>query len=294
MGICYTRTGHPFFNDAKMEDALIERMRHNLTKAKLWDTLQSDWVCLDCEILPWSAKAQALIKEQYAPVGAAAKVATEAAAQALERANLHELATLYRLKEQAANLYVQSYRNYCWQVATLEDYKIAPFHILASEESVHMKKSHLWHMDLIQMLCESDPKLLRMTGYQVIDVNDERDCQKGIEWWLSLTEQGGEGMVVKPLDFCVAKADKDIVQPGVKTRGPDYLRLIYGPEYLLPENLRRLKERNLGKKRSLALREFALGMEALERFVEHEPLYRVHQCVFGVLALESEPIDPRL
>ena len=61
-----------------------------------------------------------------------------------------------------------------------------------------------------------------------------------------------------------------------------------------PENLERLRSRGLGAKRSLALREFALGMEALERFVRREPLRRVHECVFGVLALESEPVDPRL
>ena len=72
------------------------------------------------------------------------------------------------------------------------------------------------------------------------------------------------------------------------------LRIIYGPEYTLPENLLRLKSRGLGAKRSLALREFALGLEALERFVHQEPLRRVHECVFGVLALESEPVDPRL
>jgi hypothetical protein len=70
--------------------------------------------------------------------------------------------------------------------------------------------------------------------------------------------------------------------------------VFYGPEYLLPENLERLRGRSVSRKRSLALREFALGIEALERFVRREPLRRVHECVFGVLALESEPVDPRL
>jgi protein phosphatase len=62
----------------------------------------------------------------------------------------------------------------------------------------------------------------------------------------------------------------------------------------MPENLERLRSRGLGAKRSLASREFALGVEALERFVRKEPLRRTHECVFGVLALESEPVDPRL
>src|SRR5207302_10697288 len=114
-----------------------------------------------------------------------------------------------------------------------------------------------------------------------------------VRWWEDLTARGGEGMVVKPLDF-VVRGSRGLVQPAVKCRGTEYLRIIYGPEYSVPENLDRLRSRGLGAKRSLALREFALGVEALERFVRREPLRRVHECVFGVLALESEPVDPRL
>lgn len=117
-----------------------------------------------------------------------------------------------------------------------------------------------------------------------MDLTDRADQDKGIKWWEELTASGGEGMVVKPLEF-VAKGRKGLVQPAVKVRGREYLRIIYGPEYTLPENLLRLKSRGLGAKRSLALREFALGLEALERFVHQEPLRRAHECVFGVLAL---------
>ena len=100
-------------------------------------------------------------------------------------------------------------------------------------------------------------------------------------------------MVVKPLEF-VARQNDSLVQPALKCRGPEYLRIIYGPDYDQPCHLERLRRRGLTRKRSLALREFALGIEALERFANREPLRRVHECVFGVLALESEPIDPRL
>jgi protein phosphatase len=113
------------------------------------------------------------------------------------------------------------------------------------------------------------------------------------EWWEELTAKGGEGMVVKPLEFLV-QGKKGYVQPALKVRGREYLRIIYGPEYTLSENLERLRGRNVSSKRMLALREFSLGVEALERFVKREPLRRVHECVFGVLALETEPIDPRL
>ena len=135
--------------------------------------------------------------------------------------------------------------------------------------------------------------MLFATRYMVVDVTDPESEARGIAWWEEMTGKGGEGMVVKPLPF-VTRGRKGLVQPAVKCRGREYLRIIYGPEYTLPENLERLRARGLHAKRSLALREFALGVEALERFVRREPLRRVHECVFGVLALESEPVDPRL
>lgn len=148
-------------------------------------------------------------------------------------------------------------------------------------------------MESLAKVCQADPHFLLATPFKVIDLLDPANESQGIKWWCELTERGGEGMVVKPFDFIV-RGKRGIVQPAVKCRGREYLRIIYGPEYALPEHLNRLRSRGLAAKRSLALREFALGIEALERFVRHEPLRRVHECVFGVLALESEPVDPRL
>jgi protein phosphatase len=125
------------------------------------------------------------------------------------------------------------------------------------------------------------------------DTADPAGCAAATDWWLSLTEAGGEGMVVKPADGLV-RGPRGIVQPGLKVRGREYLRISYGPDYTEPENLARLRRRVVGRKRSLALREYALGLEALDRVARGEPLWRVHECVFGVLALESEPVDPRL
>jgi protein phosphatase len=178
-------------------------------------------------------------------------------------------------------------------VRSLDDLKVAPFHLLATEGAVHVDKTHGWHMEVLSKLCEADPGLLLPTSHTTVETTDPQSMEAGVRWWEEITGRGGEGMVVKPLDF-VASGRRGPVQPGIKCRGREYLRIIYGPEYTEPENLRRLRERGLGTKRSLALREFALGVEALERFVRREPLYKVHECVFGVLALESEPVDPRL
>jgi protein phosphatase len=297
IGLCYTRTGRRFFQDASLEAQLLERARRAIEQAGLWETLKSDWVCLDCELMPWSAKAQELLRQQYAPAGAAARAALPAAVTALSAADQSpEVASLlesYRLRNQAAELYVKAYQQYCWTVNSLADLKLAPFHLLASQGAVHTAKDHIWHMETLATICQADPHLLLATPFRVVDLTDPDDQAKASAWWEDLTGRGGEGMVVKPLEF-VAKGSKGLAQPAVKVRGREYLRIIYGPEYTIPENLRRLKARGLGAKRSLALREFALGVEGLERFVHNEPLRRVHECVFGVLALESEPVDPRL
>jgi protein phosphatase len=144
------------------------------------------------------------------------------------------------------------------------DLKLAPFHLLASECAVHAAKDHLWHMETLARICQADSGLLLATPFQVADLTEWADQDKGIKWWEELTASGGEGMVVKPLEF-VATGRKGLVQPAVKVRGREYLRIIYGPEYTLPENLLRLKSRGLSAKRSLALREFALGFELMHK-----------------------------
>lgn len=295
-GICYTRTGRRFFTAAALEAEFLERVRSAVDRSGLWDDLQTDWLCLDCELMPWSAKAQELVRQQYAAVGSAAQAAFAETVVALQHATArHEAAQVllerYRDRAELTERYVAAYQRYCWPVQSLADFKLAPFHLLATEGVVHVDKDHVWHMSTLARLCV-DPLLLA-TPHQVIDLTDLDSQAQGIQWWADLTGRGGEGMVVKPLPF-VVKGRKGLVQPAVKCRGREYLRIIYGPEYTAPENLNRLRERRVAGKRSLALREFALGLEALERFVRHEPLYRVHECVFGVLALESEPVDPRL
>jgi protein phosphatase len=297
-GVCYTRTGRRFFSDLELERQFLERVRKAVGSASIWEELQTEWVCLDCELMPWSMKAKELLQRQYAPAGAAARHGLAAAIEALSsaaknNAELEPTLARYRTRAEAAELYVDAYRRYCWTVESLDDVKLAPFHLLASEGSVHGTRDHVWHMQTLARICECDPKLLLATPYQGIDLTQPGEQARGISWWEKLTAEGGEGMVVKPLEFS-AHGQKGPTQPAVKVRGQEYLRIIYGPEYTVPENLERLRRRGLGAKRSLASREFALGIEAMERFVHQEPLRRVHECVFGVLALESEPVDPRL
>jgi protein phosphatase len=209
------------------------------------------------------------------------------------RERLNALTARVGRRAAAVDQFVAAYRRYCWPVASLDDFKLAPFHLLATETQVHCNKPHTWHMETLAKVAAHDPLLFVTTRHKPIDLSDADAEQQGIEWWGQLTAAGGEGMVVKPGEF-VVRSKKGLLQPAVKCRGSEYLRIIYGPDYDAPEHLSRLRNRNVAAKRSLAVREFALGIEALERFVRREPLRRVHECVFGVLALESEPVDPRL
>ena len=297
-GICYTRTGRRFFDDRTLEQQLLAEVRAAMGAAGFWEEFATDWACLDCELMPWSAKALELVRTQYAAVGSAAQAALAEAVRSLEQASARQPATAdlldrYRQRQKMAGDYAEAYRQYCWSVQSLADYKLAPFHLLATEGKVHADRDHIWHMETLKRICLAGSGLLLATPYKVIETTNADSQAEGIRWWEELTASGGEGMVVKPLTF-IAKGPRGLVQPAVKCRGQEYLRIIYGPEYTQPEHLAELRHRGLGAKRSLALREFALGIESLERFIRREPLTRVHECAFGVLALESEPVDPRL
>lgn len=311
-GIVYTRTGRRFFDDEKTERELLDRLDGVLAETNFWEDFGTDWVCLDAELMPWSEKAQGLIRSQYAPTGNAGlsglSAAVEALGKACERKNgafevsgttsgqnvdPDMLLKRYKAKLDDMERYVKAYREYCWNVKGTDDYRIAPFHILACEGRVFSEEKHVWHMETIKKYIAGRDPVFIETPYLCVDTEDEESVKNGVGWWLDMTAAGGEGMVVKPETF-TAKQGIRLLQPAVKCRGREYLRIIYGAEYLEPEHLERLKARSLNRKRALALREFSLGVESLTRFVRNEPLYKVHECAFGVLALESEPVDPRL
>ncbi len=281
-GTCYTRTGRRFFEDLALEAQFLERVRAACGESRLWEDLETDWVLLDCELMPWSMKAQEWVLEQYAPVGASARAGLSAAQTLLRQASARGVDTgdtLGLLDERLhlAQLYRNAYARYCWPVTSLGDIRLAPFHLLASEGAVHYGKDHLWHLGMAERLRQADTELFRATGHRVVDLASPEEETDAVRWWEELTAVGGEGMVVKPAGF-VTTGKRGMVQPAMKCRGAEYLRIIYGPEYTLPDNLDRLRGRGLSTKRSLALREFALGLEGLQRFVDREPLYRVHEC----------------
>ncbi|WP_262371415.1 polynucleotide kinase-phosphatase [Streptomyces sp. WAC01526] len=331
-GALYTRTGRPFFDDPEVTERLLRRVRDCAEEAGLWDGLETGWLLLDAELMPWSLKATGLLRKQYAAVGAASGAAFPGVLDALEAAAARGVEVsplLGRQRDRAADAaaFTEAYRRYCWRVGAttdadeapqepgggaglgeLDGIRLAPFQMLAVQGRSLAGLPHTDQLALLDRLIAAEgavaareaggatdrPGLLATTRRILVDTEDETSVAAGIAWWQELTANGGEGMVVKPVQALIRQADGRLVQPGVKCRGREYLRIIYGPEYTSPENLQRLRVRHLGHKRSLALREYALGLEALDRLADGEPLWRVHEAVFAVLALESEPVDPRL
>ena len=296
-GVIHTRTGRAMAPIADTEE-LLSKIRTSLSAAGIWQELRADWLMLDAELLPWSLKADDLIRDQYATTGVAARLALGATRDQLLRAADRGLAVdglLSRTehRRQTTEQFIQAYRRYQWPTTGWQGVQLAVFQLLAAGDQTFEDHDHGWHLALADRLVASDPELFRPTRRLLVDTGSESSINEGIDWWTGVTGTGGEGMVVKP--YANLSRSKDgLVQPGLKVRGREYLRLIYGPDYLEPQELARLKQRRLGHKRSLALREYALGLEALRRLTAGEPLWRVHEAVFAVLALESDPVDPRL
>ncbi|MDW4906610.1 polynucleotide kinase-phosphatase [Streptomyces sp. ADMS] len=299
-GALYTRTGRPFVDDPAVAEEILGRVRVAADAAGLWEELDTDWLLLDAELMPWSLKAAGLLRSQYAAVGAASGAVFPGALAALEGAvargvDVGDLLARQRERASDASAFTAAYRRYCWPTDGLEGVRLAPFQVLATERRSLAGLPHDEQLALLDRLVEHDGSgLLQTTRRLYVDTADPESVRAGVDWWLEMTGRGGEGMVVKPLGGVVRDEKGRLVQPGIKCRGREYLRIIYGPEYTRPENLARLRGRFLNHKRSLAIREYALGLEALDRLAEGEPLWRVHEAVFGVLALESEPVDPRL
>lgn len=261
-GVIYTRTGRRFFEDRAIEIALLDRLDLALHRAGIWDEL-GDWILLDAELMPWSAKAQELLRSQYAPVGAAATVALSAAHTCITAASgrgidVGEELNRIRSRHDDAIRFAQAYGRYCWSVQGIDGLKIAPFHVLASEGNVGLARDHRWHLDIAHRLASADPDLLADTGHRFVNLSDDTSVAEATAWWQQLTAQGGEGMVVKPAGG-LAQGKRGLLQPAIKCRGREYLRIIYGPEYTEPRNLERLRSRGLRIKQSLAIREYALA-----------------------------------
>lgn len=294
LGVIYTRTGKRFF-DAATEQKIVAELNQDLHQIGYFEKYDTDYVVLDSEIMPWNLKAKELISSQYAHVAENAlldrtKLKEKMEAAVGENGALTAWLEEYAQKLENAHTFKDVFQKYTWEIEGVESIQIAPFHVLAHSNQTFFDRPHAWHMEMNRMFAAASGLFVE-TDFKMI--SDEATEEQVIEWWRDMTEDGHEGIVIKP-EFFIARNRGKLLQPAIKVRGRKYLSIIYGMDYLLPENLSRLKNRNTGKKQKLALKEFALGIEGIERYVTGESLERFHECVLGALALESDPVDPRL
>ncbi|MCL1839208.1 MAG: polynucleotide kinase-phosphatase [Propionibacteriaceae bacterium] len=298
-GSIHTRTGRAFF-DLELLTQALQRIEAAVAAAGLWEEFETDWLLLDAELLPWSLKSEDLLRDLYRPIADGARTMYDAALQQVASGmsrglELGELQAHIEQRRANAAAFGEVIDRYAWPTDGLVGVQLAPFQVLASAGVAHYDKPHTWHLGIIDSLVAADSQLFRPTRNIVVDTQNDQSKQEAVTWWEELTAAGGEGMVVKPMVSPAKSArntEKGLVQPGLKVRGRDYLRITYGADYL--DSLGMLKNRNLTLKRSLALREYALGLEAIDRLVAGEPLWRRHEAIFAVLVMESEPTDPRL
>ncbi|MGM9949122.1 MAG: polynucleotide kinase-phosphatase [Lysinibacillus sp.] len=292
LGVITTRTGRAFF-EGNLQQAVLKAIHRELIEKNYFERFQTDYVLMDAEILPWNLKAHGLIDTQYANVAEQALMDRQFLLnklQATAHVDVSNWVEEYTHKVKNAARFDAVYQNYCWPTNNLNGIQIAPFHILAHSQSTHFDKPHTWHMEMNALLAENSTLFLA-TEYRLIET--EQQEEEVINWWQDMTELGHEGIVIKPLNFIERRKGK-LLQPAVKVRGREYLRIIYGMDYTDEAQLKALKKRNPSRKMRNALQEFILGMEGLERFVQQESSARVHECALATLALESEPVDPRL
>lgn len=290
----YTRTGRKFF-DNKTEDKILTRINNSLTTNDYFNKYDTEFLLVDAEIMPWNLKAKELISSQYAHVAENAILDRALLKEKIECAvvNNEYLETWlaeYGEKLTNAQVFKEVFQKYCWEINEIDQIQIAPFHVLAHSNETFFDKPHTWHMEMNKEFSLMD-NLFVETEFMVID--DTASEEEVIKWWEDITSDGHEGIVIKPVIF-ISKYKGRLIQPAIKVRGRKYLNIIYGMDYLQPENLSRLKERNIGKKQKLALKEFSLGVEGIQRLVNGEAIERIHECVLGTLAMEADPVDPRL
>lgn len=292
LGYITTRTGRAFF-EQKEQQQMVEKIHAELVSKNYFEQFNTSFVLMDAEILPWNLKAHRLIDQQYETVAENAlmdryKIIEKL--KATEHVDVTSWMEEYTEKYKNAARFDAVFRNYCWPTNELSGIQIAPFHILAHSSATNFHQPHSWHMKMNAYLAENS-SLFIATEYRLIE--SEQDEQEVINWWKDMTENGHEGIVIKPFDFQAYHKGK-LLQPAIKVRGREYLRIIYGMDYTNEDTMKKLKQRNPSRKMKNALLEFKLGMEGISRFVSLESSNRVHECALATLALESDTIDPRL
>ena len=193
-GAIYTRTGRPFFDDAARPRPLGSRARRGRRAPACGTSSAPDWLVLDCELLPWSAKAMELIQRQYAPVGAAARAGLTATLATLERGRRARRSTSANSPSAARAAPSRTSTATSTRTAAtagrsngVDDLRLAPFHVLAAEAGVFVDRDHAWHMDRCDRLVAADPVWFARAPSAGRRRHRRGSQAAGVAWWEELT-----------------------------------------------------------------------------------------------------------
>lgn len=264
------RSGGFFFRDPTQAMALWQDVAPKM---------KDDFIILDMEVMPWSLKAERLIANDFTLPG--------------------EAAQLWRKRHQPelvdnATKFLEMVRIYGAD-APLE---ARVFHVLAAGRMMENKKKPNWvhyfdprygfyrtHEEQLAEIRALEGDIVKPTTYQVVDLDSAASKEASVRRWLDYCESGGEGFVYKTPTFFTLGSTGFPIQPAMKVRGRDYLRIIYGMDYLQPEYFDRLKQRGTKMKRLLAVQEQEIAIHILRCFINGNEIERL-RAVGAFLGLE--------
>ena len=289
LGSIYTKNWVRFFYDEALEGRILSELSAALTARQFWEKFHTDWVCLDGEITPWALKGEKFHEATVSRLQSGALQCAEDVLAAMEDAPA-EWRRWAQWRRDVTARTIETHTHF----AVPQDAKssFAPFHLLATAGKLWTDKDHLWHRATLRTLAEP---AFASTEYLVVDLAKEQSRARAISWWHELGRKGFEGFVVKPLAFVATGKRSGLAQPAIKCRTPEYLRLVYGPEYDDPENLADLltgpaAEHRRNKHRRIT-HQFLLGLESLRAFVQREPEEVVRGALRALSSLDSAKRD---
>jgi hypothetical protein len=296
-GFILSRNNIRFFN-IEQEKQYVDRLVEDLTKHNFFEKYDTDLLILDCEILPWNLKANSLITNQYGLVSNTSRYVRNHKLEILKelfnqgKVSKEDVEKQINLLENSKKFH-DVFSFYCWNIEDINNVKIAPFHILSFSKESNFNRNHEWHMGISKELSMMSSLFIE-TPYMIINLDNEQEKNSCIKWWKEITEDGHEGIVIKPYKFISKNKNGEIVQPAIKVRGKEYLRIIYGMDYLEKENLEIIKQRSAHKKMKKAISQFLLSVESINRFINMDKIENILECVLASMSIDNEFTDPRL
>jgi len=111
---------------------------------------------------------------------------------------------------------------------------------------------------------------VKCVEYMLVNLNSDEEKKNAVKQWEKYCCEGGEGWVIKvtPTQF-IDSPTGQLILPMVKVRGIDYLRLVYGIDYLEPKYFDYVKKRDVAPKRLLSRLHFEIADNILKCYLQN-------------------------